>query len=817
MKLFLKILAGIVIFFVVLLIGLNLYFTDDRLKNMILPEVREAVKTDVQVERMSLTFFRTFPRFGVELQQFLLPDPEGNTVASIEELLVSVELFPLFRNELSISRLDLLQPAITYRVFEDGTTNIDFLTGLAEEDDEPADDGLAIRIPRFSVTSGSLLYSDAQTDTELSLNGLDAQLSLLFSELIETSIDAQLESLSYSADGKPVVQNLSLGLRQTSVLNLDEETLTLTEGVLSIRGLALNLSGSLADWSSDAPSVDLQFTSSSDNFGELLRLAPSEFDEQLAGLDASGALTLDGFVNGRLGSEEIPEFSLVLQVTDGYLQNPDLPQPIEEIVIDLEINNQTAQLRTFRARAAQNRLSASGSLDRPLDEDGAFSLQAEGDVDLATVASFYPIGEMGVEQLSGKLELDLTANGRRDIPEEASFDGRFILDGGMLKYADVPRAIEDIQARVQANQNRITVESAGFRASNNEFTLSGSVDHPLDEAQRRLDLQAGIQFDLATIKEFYPIDEDTLTLRGQLTADLTLNGQLDPERPELLLSRSSMELSNGYIAHRLLGRALEEVTFRAEANREVLTLQTARFVSGPNSVAVRGSVTDYLTDVPIFDVTVEGDAEFGDIATYYSLEPWLNELSGSATMNLNAKGPAGDPTALALNGRLSVVNVAASGDSLPFPVSNANGVLRLTPDSMNLEEFTMNYGSSDFSLEGRVQNYLGFLAEEHNSEATMPAISGTYHSRFLNMDELIDWEEERDPTEPIPIGLPRLTSTVTASIDSMVVLGVPITNIEGAGRTTPTVIILDNARGTMFEGIMEGKMEWQVPDPNRTT
>ena len=107
--------------------------------------------------------------------------------------------------------------------------------------------------------------------------------------------------------------------------------------MFSIRGLGLNLAGSVSDWSSEAPVVDLQFNSSSENFGELLRLAPPEYDEQLAGLETRGALQLDGSVSGSITEESIPNFDLVLNVSDGYLKNPDLPDAIEELTYHLPL------------------------------------------------------------------------------------------------------------------------------------------------------------------------------------------------------------------------------------------------------------------------------------------------------------------------------------------------------------------------------------------------------------------------------------------------------------------------------------------------
>lgn len=816
MKLFLKILAGVLIFFIVLLIGLNLYFTDDRLKSMILPEVQSAVGTEVQVERMSLTFFRTFPQFGVELENFTLPDPDGNTVAELDELLLGIELFSLLRDEISISKMILTRPVLNYRIYEDGSTNIDFLLALAEDEEAATEDGYAIAIPNFEIQSAAVNYRDDLGNTTVTMTDLNATISLAFADLIESTVSAQLGSLSATVDGSSYVSNLSLSLDQTSIIDLDNELLTLTKGILSIRGLGLNISGTISNWSAENPVFDLQFSSSSENFGELLRLAPPEYDEQFAGLETRGALSLDGYLTGSFTEDELPDFEFIINVTDGYLQNPELPDAIEGIVLRASINKELATIEEFRARAAENSVTASGTVERPLDDDALFSISFDGDADLSTVSGFYPIEEFGISQLTGLLAANLSANGRIDLPEEATFSGNFNLSNGSLQYVDVPRPIEGINARIQATQDLITIEESGFRAASNRLTLSGTINNPLDEERRSVDLTSNIDFDLATIKDFYPIDEDTLTLRGQFNANVILRGEPDPDQIERLLQRSTFELQNGYIAHKSLGKPLEDITLTAEATGTQLSIANARFTTGENALAMSGSVSNYLSDDPQFDLTFDGNAVFSDISSYYTLEPWIQELDGNAVMNLNARGPAGDPMQIALNGSLELSNVSALGDSIPLPVTDLQGMLNITPQAMTLERFSMNYGSSDIGLEGRVQNYLGFLEENHTSTQTMPAISGSYKSVLLDMDEMIDWDEEVDPNEPIPIYLPNMMTNVTAEIDELIFFGISITNITGSGRITPDQILMDEASAEMFEGTATGTMTWNVPEPDRT-
>lgn len=812
MKKLLITLSVLLAILILLIAGLNLYFTDDRLRDMILPQVKEASGSDVQVENMSITFFKTFPRFGLELDGVTVPDQQNRPIATIDELVLSLELIPLFREEISLSQLSVSSPTVYYTVFADSTTNIDF---LLETDEEPVADeaGYNISIPGFSLNNASIFYIDETSETQISLEQLNADISLFFGDLIETRFDADLGSLNASVGGTDYVTNLALSLNQTSELDLEQERINVTEGVFSIRGLALNFTGFASEWSSDAPDLSLQFSSASENFGELLRLAPPEFDEYLSGLETRGALALEGSIEGSISEETLPRFDFILNVADGYIQNPDLPEAIREINFQLEINNDLATLSQFRARAGENSVTASGTLNNPLEDDAEFSIELDGDINLATVGSFYPIGDLGIEQLAGLLRTNATATGRIDQPENAIFSGSFNLTEGVLKYADVPRPIEQINAQIQANQDRIEIAESGFTAADNRFRLSGSVLRPLDENNRSVDITADVNFDLATIKNFYPIDEDTLSMSGRLVSQVALRGKPDPDQIETLVQRGTVELTNGFLSHKSLTHPLEDVTFRAEASGRRLAIREARFINGENNLSMNGSVTDYLGDAPVVDLTFNGDAVLSSVANYYTLEPYIQELNGNAALNINSKGPVNDIMNIELNGSLEVSGVEAIGDSLFLPVTDLSGRMEVTPQQMNLERFSMMYGSSDISLNGSLRNYLGFM-EENSTNQTRPSISGTYSSRFLNIDEMIDWEEESE--EPLPIELPDLSASVDATINRLIIFGIPITEISGNGRITPTLISVEQAEATMFGGKAVGKMDWNVPAPLET-
>lgn len=811
MKTFLKITAGILALFIVIVIALNFYFTDERLKKMVMPYVDDAVGRTVEVESMSLTFFSTFPQPGISIRKMSIPgETESDTLLSLDELIVSVELFSLMGDQINVSEVSLENPRFTYIIYPDTTTNIDFLMAT-DEAEEDTSAGLAVNIPSFQVTGAQFGYRDETTNTTARVNDLDADIALRYAQLIESTIDLQIGGLSASMEGSDYINNLPVDLRQESTIDLENETLTLEQGELSIRGLALNIAGSISDWS-DSLTTELNFTSSSDNFGELLRLVPKDFAEYTEGLETEGSLAIDGSINGALAGNDIPQFDLAIEVNNGYLKNPDLPQAIEQIQLTAQANNDLVNIENITAQAGENSFSATGQLANPLEENGAFSATMDGTVNLATISQFYDISQFDIEKMSGQLTINGEANGNRAAPEEAEFDGIAKLQNGSLKYAGVAKAIENITIDTKASQSAITINNMQLEAAENTFSMQGVINQPLDENQRTVNLNTDLHFDLATIKDFYPIDEDTLEMRGLFTANATLKGNAN--QIERAVEKGSIRLTDGFIKHKSLGNPLQEITLESNLNGAVFSITNASFETGDNNLSASGTISNYLSEGRTIDLQLNGNADLSQITDYYDLEPAVSELTGLADLNLNITGPVADPAALQFNGTFSAQQINMDGEAMVQPVKELNGKLELSPKSANLNSLNFQLGSSDITLSGALEDYMAYLKSEEDRAVT-PHLTGSYNSNLLHLDELIDWEDTT-ATEPIPIHLPDLTSSVTAEISEMIVTGVTMHNLQAEASTNAEQIKLEQATVQLFDGEAKGAFTWDVPDPERT-
>ncbi|MCA1803281.1 MAG: AsmA family protein [Rhodothermaceae bacterium] len=392
MKTALKIVGIIFAIIIILIIGLNLYLTDDRIKDLILPQVNESIGREVQVDRMSFTLFRTFPNAGVSITNLRVPgDTDQDTLASFSELLVGVKLLPLLSGDVQVSRLDIDRLDFTYIVFEDGTTNIDFLTEDAAVEPDTTEDAMAIDLNQVRLTDARIAYDDRLSETYMLLDGLNLVTSLRFSDVIESDIDADLRGLSVRMEGQTYLSALPLKLEQQSVIDMENETVQLNEGSISIRGLDLEMTGIISNWSDEAMHVDLSFNSASDNFGTILELIPDAYRSYVEGYETSGSFDLRGSVSGNVGGEKIPDFNVIMVVADGYLKHPDVSESISEIQLSLDASNDRVQIERFSAEAGVNQISANGFVNKPLEEDADFDMNIDMNMDLGTIRDFYPL------------------------------------------------------------------------------------------------------------------------------------------------------------------------------------------------------------------------------------------------------------------------------------------------------------------------------------------------------------------------------------------------------------------------------------------
>jgi hypothetical protein len=797
----------IVLILLILVAGLSLYLTDERLRSWVLPAVQDATGRDVKIERLSYNLFRTFPRFGLVIEGLEVADPREEKLASVERILVSVNLLPLLRNEISVHRLQVDRPEFTYIVYSDGSTNLDDFF----PDDEPVEDPeemelMDLDLSEIIVTGGKFGYLDHQTRNDIRLEDLNLRSSLRFTEVLESTLELTLGSLDVIIEGQRMVSGLGFSLTQTSVLDMAGEVLNIQDGQLNLLGLGLTLEGSVSDWGGGEPMVDLRIASESDDFGALLDLVPPDFEDLLGDLETGGGLDFVVTLQGRITEEEVPVFEARAAITDGFIRHSDVPERISGINLRADAGNDLITIHTFEATAGETRLSASGEIRNPFEENAQFRLSGSVNADLSTMDRYVPLAEFDITELAGRIAINASANGPLRTPEDSEFDVTVNLSDGRIVHTEVARPVEDILVELHATHREVRIERATARSSDNFVSASGRVTSPLDMDAAAFRFNGEVALDLATIKEYVPIDEDTLSMRGSIRLSGSANGRVS--EPENAAFDLDVELADGYLAWHELGQAIDRLSARAKVTHRGVTISEASVRSGSNRFSMSGSVREYMEENASFDLRINGLLALGEMNAYYPLEEEFGlVMDGRVNANARLRGRIDDMEAIRVDGNVTAENIRMDSPDLMLPLRDLNGDLVFRGDDMETRNLRFLFGESDYHLAGTVRNYKSLMHEP--GEADPAVFSGRFRSEFFNADEFMDFEELPEP-EPFDAWLPNMSGTLDVEIARMQFFAMEATDIRGTVEMSPNHIGSDDASLAMYGGTMNGRFRWDV-------
>jgi hypothetical protein len=809
MKWFRNITIGIVGLIILLVAGTYIYFNDTRLKALILPVASDVLGTEVTATSISLSLFRHFPSASVEIEGLAFGDTLDKPLKNMESMSFAVKIFPLFSNKLDIAQLQIDKPEISYIVYDDGTTNLDpIMDALNDTTAVGADQqGWEIDLRRIVLNDASITYNNKPDTLLVVVPQLHLDATLQLADVINSTFDARVTGMSIDSKGSNVVSNFSLGLEQESVIDLDNETVSLNAGNVLFGDFRLGLTGMLSNWS-DALMLDLKLASSSSDFSELLNLLPAETRSQFANYETRGAFNIEGTIEGVLAGDSIPDFDFKATIQDGYLKDRNLPTAIENINVRFTATNDLIDLSDLRANAGMNKIEGKGVIRSPLDKKtGTLTMNVLADLDLGTVKDFYNINQAGIEQMRGKLNVDADIDALISDLASGRFDASFLLKDGFLKYADVARPFEDMFIEVQTTRERMIVQDFRARAGDNMLSLTGTVLQPLDTNRTSFDLKFDFYADLATLKEYYPISEDTLAMRGKMTAQGVAKGTYrDLEKTN---ASGKVQLEDGYLAYKTLGsRPIEDIRFNGTISNQRIFFDEASLRAGSNRVNGQGSILNYLGSNPISDITIRTTFNLAEAGDYVHLDPQIKALQGQAISNLTLKGPINSFEDLHFVGNLDLNNVTIDHDSLPKPITALQAKLKFTEQRANVEQLNFNIGSSDVDINGSMIRYMALFSDKPNN--TPAELIGNFKSRFLNLDEIYPMSGSADEVNLV---LPNVNSRLTAVIDSMIVFASPVTNLNTTLESTPKRIIMRNGSFNLFGGSIRGAFTFDVLNP----
>ena len=392
---------------IALSIACYLIFTPARLTAIAHQVADEYVTCEYELDEVELTYFSTFPYFGVSVKDACLINPmegaQSDTLVAVPELLVSLKLIDAIHGNICIKRFHLRDATANIYIAADGTTNFDVFKSEDDEEEEENEGGWQLKSVGWEedlkVSARHLSFVDEKDTIAASLDDVSIVLaSQKRDDLDGARLDLEAEHICAALKGETYANDMHIKLHLPALLANGTERVIFDGTELQINEFGLTLDGEAGTpcFQSGEYNMDLTLRTGKWDIESLLALLPAQFTQALSDLSVAGTIQLEADVKGQYTQTFFPRVQAHVRLKDGKGAYKPLPYTLRDLQLDadarLDLNKQqpsTVTINKLSAKTKESRIAAKGKVEDLL-EDMLLDLHLDIDANLHDFAYFMP-------------------------------------------------------------------------------------------------------------------------------------------------------------------------------------------------------------------------------------------------------------------------------------------------------------------------------------------------------------------------------------------------------------------------------------------
>ena len=453
---------------IALSIACYLIFTPARLTAIAHQVADQYVTCEYELDEVELTYFSTFPYFGVSVKDACLINPmegaQSDTLVAVPELLVSLKLIDAIHGNICIKRFHLRDATANIYIAADGTTNFDVFKSEDDDEEEEDEGGWQLKSVRWEedlkVSARYLSFVDEKDTIAASLDEASIVLaSQKRDDLNGARLDLSAQHVCAALKGEEYAQDLELRLH-LPVYYKNLEHVYIDKAKLQVNDFGLLLDGEAGtpDLSSGVYTCDATVsTDGAWQIQEILALVPERFKTSLKDIKVDGLMALEANVKGTYADSIMPVLTAHLDIKEGKGAYKPLPYTVRDLQLDadarLDLNKQepsTVTINKLSAKTKESRIAAKGKVEDLL-EDMLLDLHLDIDANLPDFAYFMP-KEMDLKgQTKGKANAKIRLS---DLSEMRLEKGTIDAD---LTLTDIAYTMDSMEATLPYTKAKVFI------------------------------------------------------------------------------------------------------------------------------------------------------------------------------------------------------------------------------------------------------------------------------------------------------------------------------------------------------------------------
>ena len=419
-------------------------FTPEKLTPIVKGYIPAFVTCQTELDTVDLTFFSTFPHFGIRLNNVALINPmdgaPSDTVASIKSLVATVDVNEYLSNaNVVINGVYIDNTVANIYVNADSVANYDvFISDTTAEDTTSSSVFNQLAIKDVKLTNISAQYVDVPSKMNASITNINLDADMLmegdnitadvdmtsdaidfaltdssqlkasvgdfktrFSGGIENynfvkgTLNVFLNNVSAEMEGTKYADSLKIQTQMPLEVTLDTLKIALKDALIGINENQISLTGD-AEIGDDIR-MNMNFSTNNINLPTLFQLVPEEMlKEYLDGITVDGDIQLSGNVRGIMNDTLMPLVSADATYSNGSVVVKDLGHDLYDVEAtvhaDIDLNeekNSKVAIRSVSAKTGKSMVTLSGDIQDLLN-DMDFNIKANARVCLLDLKNEIP-------------------------------------------------------------------------------------------------------------------------------------------------------------------------------------------------------------------------------------------------------------------------------------------------------------------------------------------------------------------------------------------------------------------------------------------
>ncbi|MCX8462897.1 AsmA family protein [Bacteroides fragilis] len=461
---------------------INFIVTPKKLTPVVLDAANQTLNAHLDMESVELTFFSTFPQFGLKVKNGSLVSRTLNdsnwcktdSLLSFKECVLTVNPVAYWtENRIVVHNLSLDKVSVYAYRDKAGQANWEVTRASADtipEDTVSADFNSEIDIRNIELKHANLIFDDRNTDIYSRIDDANLKLRLSLTKGVSTlGLKFDNKNILFWQQGELLVNKIATSLRTDITVDRQTAVWKLKDTELNVNGIQLDVNGAFRrDTVAKTIGMDLEYGLHAPSMETVLRMIPKAYVKDSKVL-AKGEVTVSGRVRGVYGDKKLPAVSLKIGIKEASAQYKGLPYGIDEVTADFDayvdlMRHQPSylNLKIFHFKGAHTEVLADAKVDDLLN-DPLITFHTKSTVDLDALAKTFPLQESVT--IRGKLDADMGMKCRLSTLKKQDI-GRMKL-GGKLE-------LNDFELKDTAKDFNF-LGNATFRFRDNE-TLQAQVD-----------------------------------------------------------------------------------------------------------------------------------------------------------------------------------------------------------------------------------------------------------------------------------------------------------------------------------------------------